>query len=112
MRLQRLRLEFRMELAAQKVWMVRDLYDLHVSSVRGGSCDAQTATGKHRFIFTVELIAMAMALTDLRCAVSFRCLAVRLQFASPSAQPHGAAQFVNAGQFAQLINNAVRRGLV
>src|SRR5205807_5020064 len=68
--------------------------------------------GENRFIFTVEFIAMAVALTDLRGGVSFGGLAVGLQLAGPGAQAHGAAQLVNAGELAQLIDDAVRSGLI
>src|SRR5258707_14210565 len=65
MRLQRLGLELGMELAAQEIRMVGNLYDLHVSPIGRSAGDAQSASGQHRFIFAVELIAVAMSLADL-----------------------------------------------
>src|SRR5690349_19200366 len=101
-----------MELAAQEVRMVRDFDDLNVSPVWRGAGDAQAAAGQYRFIFAVELIAMAMALAYLCCAVGFCRLAIRLKFACPRAQTHCASQFIDAGQLAQLINDAVGGGLI
>src|SRR6266481_7445877 len=101
-----------MELAAEEIRVAGDFHDLYVSSIRSGSGNAQAGAGQNGFILPVELIAVAMPLTDLGAAVGVRRLAVWLQLAGPCAQAHGSAQFVNAGQLAQLINDAVRRGRI
>src|SRR5580765_4990627 len=101
MRLQRLRLELRMELAAEEIGMVGNFNYLNICSVRGCSGDAEAAAGQHRFILAVEFITVAMALTDLHCAISFAGLAVRFQLAGPRAQSHGPTQFVDTRQLTQ-----------
>src|SRR6185312_17019460 len=101
-----------MELAAQEIRMVGNLYDLHISPVRSAARNAQPAPGKHRFVFAIELVAMPVPLADLRRAIRLRRIALRLQLARPRPQAHRSAQFVNAGQLAQLVDNAVWRSLV
>src|SRR4051812_31731332 len=53
-----------------------------------------------------------MALADLDVAVDALRQSVGLDLAGPRAQAHGAAKLVDAAQLAQLIDDAVRRGLV
>src|SRR6266851_10095316 len=108
MRLQWLRLEFRMELAAEEIRMVRNFHDLHIGSVRGAAGKAHARAGEYGLILAVEFIAVAMALADLGCSVSVGSVAVRFQLASPGSQSHGAAQFVNAAQFTQFVNHTMR----
>src|SRR3954463_719698 len=55
---------------------------------------------------------MPMALADLEVAVDAMCERVGLDLAGPRAQAHGAAELVDAAQLAQLIDDAVRGGLV
>src|SRR3954454_5028345 len=55
---------------------------------------------------------MAMALADLEVAVDAMCERVGLDLAGPRAQAHGAAELVDAAQLAQLIDDAVRGGLI
>ena len=112
MRLQRLRLEFGMELAAEEEWMVGNLDDLDVGSVGCGAGDAQAAGGKGLLVFAVELVAMAVALADLGFAVRLMGQRAGLELAGPGAQPHGAAQFFHAAQLAQLVDDAVRSGRI
>ena len=50
-----------------------------------------------------------MALADLGLPISFVGQRFRFQLAGPGAQAHGAAQLFDAAQFAQLIDDAVRR---
>src|SRR6266571_7712474 len=69
MRLEWLGLEFRMELAAEEPGMLRRLDDLHVVFVRRASRDAQSGWGKNFFVFSVELVAVPVALADLELAV-------------------------------------------
>src|SRR5579885_2797828 len=72
MRLEWLRLEFRVELAAEEVRMVRNLKDLDVSSVRRGSGNAKSSAGEQRFVLAIEFVAMTMTLADLRLAIGAR----------------------------------------
>ena len=51
-----------------------------------------------------------MALADLGGLVGAMRTRARLELACPGAQAHGAAQFFHAAQFAQLVDDAVRRG--
>src|ERR1051326_7479906 len=69
MRLQWLRLELRMELAADKMRMPRDFNHLYVSCVRRCAGNAEPRAGQHRFILAIELVAMPVALADLILAV-------------------------------------------
>src|SRR6266480_4219541 len=96
MRLERLRLEFRMELATNEVWMVRQLNDFYVRAIRSGAGDLQAGGGQGLFVFPVELISVAMPFADFRLAVNFVGQSARFNLASPGAKPHGAAQFFHA----------------
>src|SRR6185369_1631583 len=85
MRLKWFRLELGVELAAEEVWVVGNLHDLHVSSIRSGSGDPQAGAGEQRFIFAVELIAMAVTLANLGLAIRRLRRGLRLEFAGPCA---------------------------
>src|SRR5438045_646015 len=80
-RLQRLGLEFRMELAAQKIRMVGHLYYLNVSAVRRAPSQPQPAAGQDGLILAVEFITMAMAFADLRGPIGAGGKAAGLQLA-------------------------------
>src|ERR1700690_733103 len=69
MRLQRLRLELGMELAADEVRVIRQFHHLHVSSVRSGARNSQSRRDQRLFVLAVELITMAMAFADFELAV-------------------------------------------
>src|ERR1017187_2632834 len=113
MRLQRLRLELGMELAAQEIRMSRQLDNLYISRVRGGAADGQPAAREQRLVFTIEFIPVPMPLADLRrSTVSLRRERVLLQDASPRAQSHRAAHLFHTKQLAQLVNDAVLAGRV
>ena len=68
-RLERLGLELGVELAAEEEGMVGDLDDLDVGGVGGGAGEAKAGAGEDGFVLAVELVAMAVALADLGCAV-------------------------------------------
>ena len=53
-----------------------------------------------------------MALADFKFAVNSMRQRARLDLAGPRAQPHRASQFLNAAQFTQLIDHAVRRSRI
>jgi len=113
MRLQRLRLELRMELAAEEVRMARDFHDLDISCVGRGAAQPQSAASKQRFVLAIELVPVPVPLADLRrSAVGLGSQRILLQDAGPRAQPHGAAHLFHTQQFTQLVNDAVLRGRV
>src|ERR1700675_3888843 len=58
MRLQRLRFEFRMELASDKKRMTRNLDHLNVSAVRSRAGNAQPGGHHGLFILAIELVTM------------------------------------------------------
>src|SRR5665213_237907 len=109
MRFQRLRLELRMELATEIVRMPRDLTDFDVRAVRRFARNLQPVRREDFLKFPIEFEAMAVAFTDLRRAIGLLRETSGFQHAGPRAQPHGAAQFVDALQFSQLVNHAMRR---
>src|SRR6185503_8600853 len=113
LRLERLGLELRMELAADEVRMVIELDDLDVGSVGSRSRYAQAGAGQHRFILAVELVAVAMAFADLRlAAVDLGSERAGGELADPGAEAHGATEFIDAAQFAQLVDDEMRgRGI-
>ena len=59
--------EFGVELAAEEVGMAGDLDDLDVGLVGRGARDAQAGAGEQGFVLAVELVAVTVALADLRC---------------------------------------------
>ena len=65
-RLQRLRFELRMKLAAQEERVTRNLNDLDIRRVRCGAGQAQACTGEDGLVLPVELIPVTMAFRDLR----------------------------------------------
>jgi hypothetical protein len=69
MRLQGLRLELRMELAAQEKRVARYLDDLNIGSIWSGSRNSQAACRKTALVFAVELIAVTMAFADLGLSI-------------------------------------------
>src|ERR1700760_4747034 len=108
MRLERLWLEFRVGLGTLGVRGIRNFDDLDVGRIRRRSCNPQPAAGQQSFIFAVELIAMTMALADLRRSISFERKRIWLQHASPCPQAHRSAHLLDTGEFAQLVDDAMR----
>src|SRR5215470_3707835 len=108
MRLKWLRLEFGMELAPDKMRMVRQFDHLHVSPVGRRSGNSQSCCDHRLFILSVKFVTMPVPLADLKCSVNLVRQGIRLDPASPRSQPHGSAQLLYAAQFAQLIDHAVR----
>src|SRR5580698_315366 len=109
MRLERLRLEFRMELAADKMRMVGQLHHLHVSSIGGRTGDAQSRRRQRPFILAVEFITMPVALADFGRPINPVRQRVWLDLARPRAKTHRAAKLFNAAQFAQFVDHPMRR---
>src|SRR6202035_3546634 len=100
--------ELWMELAAQKPRMVRSFDDLDVILVRSAAGDAQARGGKYPFVIAIELVAVAMALADFELAVGFGGERAGLEFAGPRTQAHGATHFIDAEQFAEFVDDAMR----
>jgi len=69
MRLQRLRLEFRMKLACQKPGMIGYFNYLNEIVVRRFPCNFHPIASNNFLIFTIKLIAVAVALKDFPFSV-------------------------------------------
>src|SRR5580698_4221830 len=111
-RFQWLRLEFGMELAAEKPGMIGYFANLDVHRIRRLPGNAESAGRQNLLVLAIEFVTVAMALADLGLAVGLAREAAFRQQARVSAQAHGAAQLVHAFQLAQLVNHAVgRRGI-
>src|SRR5579885_3082082 len=109
MRLERLRLELRMELTSDEVRMIRQFDHFHVRSIGRRTGNLQ-ACGRHwLFILAVELVAMPVALADFALAINAVRESLWLDLAGPRAQPHGASELFHTAQFPQLINHTMRR---
>src|SRR5687767_2782297 len=106
-RAQWLRFELRMELHRDIPGMSRQLNDLHEFAVRGLARNAESLVGEHRFVKTVELVPMPMALEDGSRAVDLFGERPRCQRALVLAQPHRPAEVVNAKQVAELVDDLV-----
>src|SRR6185369_3278056 len=111
-RLHGLGFELRMELTAQIPGMVAEFADLHVRIVRSLAGNLQPRGLQALFVFAIELVAMAMAFVDFARAVGLVRHAALGQTAGPTAQPHGSAEFVNALEFAEFEDDAVRRARI
>src|SRR5579863_2568820 len=109
-RRERLRFELRMELAADEPGMVGNFDDLDVNAVGRAPRDAEARARQRLIVFAVEFVAVPVPLGNLERAVSLRRKRPRLEFAGPRAQPHRPAHFVDAEQFAQLVNHAIGSG--
>src|SRR5438105_1253789 len=95
MRLQGLRLELRMELAAQEPGMIRELADLDVNAVGSLSGQPQTVLFQNSFVFAIEFVAVAMTLADLTPPVCLTCETVVRQLAGIRPQAHSSAQLIH-----------------
>ena len=83
MRLQRLRLELRMELAAEEMRMSGELDDLDVGAVGRGPGDAQARRGQRLFVLAVEFVAVAVAFADLGLSIDLVGERAGLELAGP-----------------------------
>src|SRR5579859_5295213 len=107
--LQGLGLEFGVELAAQEPGVFGGFDDFYVILVWSASGDLQARAGEDFFVIAIEFVAMAVALADFELAVGAMGEGARREFARPGAEAHGAAHFVDAEEFAQFVNDAMRR---
>ena len=91
MRLVRPGFEFRVELHADEEVVLRHLDRLDDPAVRRRAADAQPGFGQHRAVVVVELVAVAVALVDVRGAVAARHLGIRRNLAGIAAEAQRAA---------------------
>src|SRR5689334_2633556 len=73
MRFQRFGLELRVKLAADKVWVIRNLYHLNVGPIRCRPRNAQPSRSQRALVFSVEFVAVTMALADFSLSVHPVC---------------------------------------
>src|SRR3954468_13846670 len=104
MRLERLRLELGMELHRDVPRVRRQLDDLDELAVERAADDLQALVGQRLLVEAVELVAMAMPLVDHVAAVQRVRLGAGAQLARVGAEPHRAAEIVDAEQVAQLVD--------
>ena len=96
MRFERLRFELGVELAAEVPGMISEFADFDVDAVRGLAGELQAALGEDRFVFAVELEAVAVAFADMLLAVGGAGVAALGEMSGISAEAHRAAEFVDA----------------
>jgi hypothetical protein len=92
MRVEGLRLEFRVELDADEPGVVRPFDDLGQSAVGAHAREQQPALLQRRAVVDIDLVAVAVALADVGRAVDGGDMAVAGQRRFVGAQPHGAAE--------------------
>ena len=105
MRMRRLRLELRMELHRQIPGMAGELGDLDELAVGRSARDPQAVFGERALVEAVELVAMAMALVNQVGAVDAVGERAGRELAGVAAEPHRAAELVDAEQVAQLVDH-------
>src|SRR5579862_1640413 len=108
MRSKWLRFEFGMKLAANEPRMIGhfDNFDIHAIGRPAG--DAESGARERLLVLAIKFVTMAMALRNFQRAVSLMRKRPGLEFAWPRTQPHRAAHLVDAQQFAQFVNHAIR----
>src|SRR5580765_2664747 len=83
--LERLRVEFRVELAAEEPRMFRRFDDFDVIFIGRATRNLQSRSDQRLLVFAVEFVAMAMPLADFERSVSFVRKGSRFQLAWPCA---------------------------
>ena len=109
---ERLGFEFGVKLAADEPGVIGHFNDFDVDAVGRATGDAEAGARQSGFVFTIEFVAVAVALGDFEGAVGFGCEGAGLEFAGPRAQAHRAAHFVHAEKLAQFVNDAIRGGWI
>src|SRR5512145_1642896 len=108
MGIQGLGLELGVELAPQEIRMIGDLHDLHEGAVRAHAREREALLLQGLAeLRLVELVAVAVALADLRGLVGHGGGTVAFQHAGIGPEAHGAAQFLHVHQLAQLEDDPV-----
>src|SRR5436305_10178286 len=101
-----------MELAAEEPRVAFQLDDLHELTVGREAGHAETALLELRHVLGVDLVTMAVAFVDLLDSIRLPRDRTFLQRARILAEPHRAAEGVDADQIAQLVDDFVRRLIV
>src|SRR4029077_556639 len=83
--------------------------DFDVFAVGRTSGDAESSVGERFFVFAIKFVPVAVAFADVRASVCAEGRGIFLDLARPRTEAHGAAHFVHAQKFAQLVNHAMRR---
>src|SRR6202023_4370870 len=109
MRSQRVRFELGVKLAADEPGVIRDFHDFDVDAVRSAAGDAESSARERVFIFAIKLVTVAVTLGDIGVAVSLVGERAGLDFAGPGPEAHRSAHFIDAEEFAQFVNYAIRR---
>src|SRR5262245_58415154 len=112
MRLQGLRFELGVKLAAKKPRVVLQLTNLDIHFIRSLPGQAQTVFGKDGLVLPIEFIAVSVALADHRSSVCRPRETSFGQHAVIGAETHRAAEFVNPFQLAKFVYDAVRSVLI
>src|SRR5262245_20079406 len=107
-RLHRLGLELRVELAGQEVRVIRNLDDLDEALVRRLPGHLEPAPLEIVHVLAVHLVAVAVALADLGAGVRLVGVRTRLDQARPLPEPHVPAHALHAFELAQLVDDRVR----
>src|SRR5579875_605906 len=69
MRSQGARVEFRVELAAEKTGVIRNFHHFHIGAVGRCACNAEPVGNEGLLIFAIELVTVAMALGNLKRSI-------------------------------------------
>src|SRR5450631_3384457 len=105
MRFKRFRLKFGMKLASQEERMIRKLDYLDVGPVGSRAANSQASGGQRGFVFTIEFVAVVMALADLGLSISPLRQRSVFEPAGPCAQPHGSTQLFHSTQLAKFVDH-------
>src|SRR5215218_7188531 len=105
MRARRLRLELRMELHGDIPRMPWQFGDFDELAVRRAAGNLQTTLGQSAFVEAIEFVAMAMPFLDEIRAVDALRERTGRQRTRIAAEPHRAAEIVDAEQIAQLVDH-------
>src|SRR5262245_12058200 len=97
-----------MELATQVPRMTAEFADLDVHAIRRLAGQAESVGDENFLEFSIELVAVAVALADLGGAIRLTRKTVFRQNAGIGAEPHGPAQFVYPFQLAQFVDDTGR----
>src|SRR5580765_8439273 len=101
-----------MELAPYEPRVTFNLHNFHKVSVWRGTDNFKSVRNECFFVLTVELVTVTMPLRDFHFPVSLLRIGTGGKHAWVSAEPHRAAEVIDAPQFAQLIDHPMLRGRI
>jgi len=110
--LEGLGLELGVELAAEEPGVAGEFANLDIGAIGGFAGDAEAVVFEDFLVLAIELIAVAVAFADEGLAVGLAGKGIGGELAVVSAEAHGAAEFVDALEFAEFIDDAVGRGSI